>query len=148
MEQRETGLPQFQELTNRQKVNLLRKNFKHVDPSQFSEKSLTTNKNVLWINLLYPGDAPWSEISKRRIPPQRGQFSGFVKDKEGKTSGVIVDFTATTHVTGVQYAQFPIPALEVSKDEEVFVDCRKLAAASGVQSILPNFFVEKTLEER
>ncbi|MBI2405775.1 hypothetical protein HYV21_01875 [Candidatus Microgenomates bacterium] len=128
--------PQLQELSTIQKINFIRRKLEFIDPKDVSEASL--GKNVVWINLLYPAEAPWGEIGKKRIPPQKGKFNGFVNDRRtGKPHEIIVDFTTTTAITGVQYALFPISSLDIGIDSEVYVDCRRLAA---VQSEIPNIF--------
>ena len=139
MEQGE-GL-QFKEFTLQQRLNFLRKRLERTDPDDLSG-------GALWVNLLLPGEAPWGEIGRRRIPPQKGRFVQFTYDKHRSTpDGFILDFTSTTPVTGVSYARFPLTSLEIGTDDKFYIDCKRLVAASGIQAELPNLFVEKISQE-
>lgn len=136
---------EYQSLSPSQKEAFIRKKL-----AQYSGDFSETRYKELEIRLLHPEVLTWEgSQNPSRLPPQEGKIIGLSPDisggKRNRSKFIIVDFTSSTPVTGVSYAQFSMKAVEVNQRGEMIIDCSKLESLkSGIQAIFPhNTFVER-----
>lgn len=139
---------ELQELTPRQKVNFIRKKLEQFVPNDSERSEEELNADLIGASTL-TWRAPDGKPS--RLPPQRGKvikpiyYKHVVDYKTTMPDGFLVDFTGSTPVTGVDFAVFGVNAFQVTTDGRLFIDCTKTESPkSGIQALLPNWFVDKT----
>lgn len=139
--------PKVRDLTLRQKLLFLRRRLDEVPEYDSYQKY-----GGLWFRLLHPEVLEWTstEPGISVLPPQEGKIKALITNRylphEGRSRpiGILLDFTRTGHITGVNFAVFGLGALGVTEEGKLVIDCRQLKTpTSYVQYALPNFFVDR-----
>lgn len=139
--------PKVRDLTLRQKLLFIRRMLDEVPEYDSYQK-----RGGLWFRLLHPKVLEWTstEPGISALPPQEGKIKALVTNRylphedRSRPIGILLDFTRTGHINGVNFAVFGLGALGVTEDGELVIDCRQLKTpTSYVQYALTNFFVDR-----
>ncbi|OGE38422.1 hypothetical protein A3B45_02220 [Candidatus Daviesbacteria bacterium RIFCSPLOWO2_01_FULL_39_12] len=137
---------EFQPLSLNKKEQFIRRKL-----AQFGTDTSERGWKELNVRLLHPEVLTWETSSTpSKLPPQQGKIIDVSPDISGgkriRNKFVRVDFTSSTPITGISYAQFGLGAVEITTGGEIVIDCSRLESLhGGIQVIFPqNTFFEKT----